>query len=168
MPEKYSTAQSKVKSRGILRPFIPAAWREALLADLSGPELEVLLAYLTHANGDDLAWPSLRSLSKTTGYGINAVKKARRLLTGRGLLAPVEQERKAGQFSRKVFRVYYTVDHKERHGTAALSTVAPLTVAPSNVGHKECQEGSPSEGLPLKGKPREKERSASPRYDSPH
>jgi hypothetical protein len=154
MPEKNSTKQSSAKSSPkSARPFIPAEWREWLLADLSGPELSVYLAYWAHANGDDLAWPSLRSLSKTTGYGINALKKARRQLISKGLLIPVEQKREGGQFGRKVFRVYWssslrhsTVGHKECHGTAAHSTVAPSTV-----GHKECQEGSPSEGSPSKG-----------------
>lgn len=120
------------------------------MADLSGPELKVYLAYWAHANGDDLAWPSLRSLCKTTGYGINTVKEARRGLIAKGLLIAIKQERKGGRFGKKVFRVS-TMGHKVCPGTAAPSTVAPSAVAPSTVGHKVCQEGSPAQGSPIKG-----------------
>src|SRR5215470_16889901 len=134
MPEKNSTAQSSPASRGrSQRPFIPSLWR-SLLPSLKGAPLAVYVAYWSHANEDDLAWPSLRSLSKTTGYGLDAVKKAKRELVASGLLVGVEQGRDGGQFARKVFRAC-TVVGKPCHGTVVASTVVGSTV----VG-KPCQE----------------------------
>lgn len=98
-----------------------------------------------------LAWPSLRTLAAVTGYGINAVKEARRKLLAIGLIEPVEQERLGGRFGLKRFRAF-TVARKQAHGTVASSTVARSTVA-----RKQCQEGSPSEGFgfPRENPPRE-------------
>jgi len=148
---KYSTAQSNRKSRKKCdeQPtvFVSAAFREQCLARLKGAPLSVYLAYCSHANKEGIAWPSLLSLARSTGYGINAVKRAKQTLIEMGLLVPIEQSREGGQFGRKKFRVN-AVAPKQCHGTVAPSTVAPSTVAP-----KQCQEGSPSEGFPIEGDP---------------
>jgi Helix-turn-helix domain len=145
---KNFTRQSESASRENRADlFVSARFRTEELRELKGPALSVLLAYRSHANAQGFAWPSLGALAKTTGYGINAVKAARRKLIATGYLIPVEQMRDGGEFGRKVFKVS-TVGHKQCHGTAALSTVAPSTV-----GHKQCQEGSPAQGFPVKGNP---------------
>jgi hypothetical protein len=146
------TEQSRKKSRErcndpIVFVSCSSGFREQYLAQLKGAPLSVYLAYKSYANREGFAWPSLQSLARSTGYGINAVKRAKQILIEMGLLTPIEQSREGGQFGRKKFRVN-TVALKQDHGTVAPSTVAPSTVAP-----KQCQEGSPSEGFPIKGNP---------------
>jgi hypothetical protein len=147
---KNFTQQSKLKSsekhdEPII--FVSSAFREQHLAQLKGVPLSIHLAYKSYANKEGIAWPSLRTLARVTGYGINAVKGGKRVLIEMGLLTPTEQGRKGGRFELKKFRVN-TVALKQVHGTVAPSTVAPLTVA-----RKQCQEGSPSEGIPTEGDP---------------
>jgi Helix-turn-helix domain len=150
---KNFTRQSESASRESKTDlFVSARFRTEELRELKGPALSVLLAYRSHANAQGVAWPSLGALAKTTGYGINAIKAARRKLISSGYLIPVEQMREGGKFGRKFFKVS-TVGHKQCHGTAALSTVALSIVAPSTVGHKQCQEGSPAQGSPAQGFP---------------
>jgi hypothetical protein len=161
-PQGNSTSRTNAR-----RPFIPAEWRQGLIHDLKGAPLSVYLAYCSHANKQDLAWPSLGALEKSTGYGLNALKEARRKLVEMGLLIPLEQHRKSGQFGQKVFRVAFTVGQKECHGTVAPFTVARPTVARPAVGHKECQEGSPAQGSPIQREDRESEGSASPIRKAP-
>lgn len=110
--------------------FVSAAFREQCLAQLKGAPLSVYLAYQSYANKEGIAWPSLRSLAKFTGYGINAVKRARKALVEMGFLDPIKQDREGGQFGRKKFRV-------------------------NTVPAKQCQEGSPSEGFPSEGFPKQ-------------
>jgi len=141
--------------------FVSSAFREQNLAYLKGAPLSVYLAYKSYADKERMiAWPSLKTLSMATGYGINAVKAARRLLLKLGLLTQIEQSREGGRYGWKKFRVN-TVALKQAHGTVAPSTVAPPTVAPCTVARKQCQEGFPSEGFPPKeGNPAEAEESA--------
>lgn len=150
-------AQSDVRSSKKRDPivFISSAFREQLLAPLKGAPLSIYLAYKSYANNEGIAWPSLRSVARATGYGINAVKRGKLILMEMGLLTPLEQSREGGQFGRKKFRVN-AVAPIQAHGTVAPSTVAPSTVAP-----KQCQEGSPSKGFPEReGYPVEAEESA--------
>lgn len=147
---KYSTRQSKQKSSEKYDApiiFVSSGFRERPLAQLKGAPLSVYLAYKSYANKEGLAWPSLGTLARVTGYGINAVKRSKQTLIEMCLLTPIEQSRDGGQFGRKKFRVN-TVAPKQDRGTVAPSTVAPSTVAP-----KQCQEGSPSEGFPIEGYP---------------
>lgn len=146
-PQSCKKSSKRCDDQPIL--FVSAAFREQCLAQLKGAPLSVYLAYQSYANKEGIAWPSLRSLAKFTGYGINAVKRARKALVEMGFLDPIKQDREGGQFGRKKFRVN-TVPPKQCHGTVAPSTVAPSTVAP-----KQCQEGSPSEGFPSEGFPKQ-------------
>jgi hypothetical protein len=140
---RAETSSSSRKNASQL--FVGREYRENLISVLKGAPLSVHLAYQSFANREGLAWPSLRKLVKVSGYGINAVKEARRKLLSLGLLEPVEQEREGGRFGLKRFRVF-TVARNPSHGTVAPSTVARCTVA-----RKQCQEGSPSEGSPKEG-----------------
>lgn len=133
--------------------FVPASFRTELLSELKGAPVSVYLAYCSYANKDGLAWPSLRTLEAVTGYGINAVKDARRYLVTMGLLVAAEQSRAGGRFGRKDFQIC-TVAQKQCHGTVASPTVAPSTVARCTVARKQCQEGSPSEGVAFEGSPK--------------
>lgn len=83
-------------------PFIPIWLREGLRG-LRGAPLSVLLVYISRADKRGFAWPSLGLLMKETGYGQKAVKQARALLVGMGLLVSIGQERKSGKFGRKIF-----------------------------------------------------------------
>lgn len=136
---KNFTPQSSGKSSGkrsfARSLFVPSEFRKGFLSELKGAPLSVLCAYQSYANREGLAWPSLRTLARDTGYGINAVKAARRKLIDLGLLIPVDQSREAGRFCSKQFQVC-TVVRKQCHGTVASSTVA----------RKQCHEVSPSEG----------------------
>jgi hypothetical protein len=155
--------------------FVPSEFREQQLADLKGSPLSVLLAYKSYANKDGVAWPSLRTLAKVTGYGIDAVKAARKKLVETGRLIPVEQNREHGKFGRKQFIVRtvggfsnhgmlvpkstddgLTVAGKSTHGTVGESTVDGSTVVGSTVDGQQHQEVTPSEGgafeVPPKGK----------------
>lgn len=85
-----------------LPAFIPA-WLREKLRELRGAPLSVFLVYASRADKRGLAWPSLGGLGNETRYGQKAVKQARALLVGMGLLIPVGQERKGGQFGRKLF-----------------------------------------------------------------
>jgi len=145
MTANKSTAAEETEAKYSL--FVPAQFRESTLRELKGAPLSVYLAYKSYANKLSIAWPSLRTLAAVTGYGVNAVKDARKRLVQMGLLVPVEQERVDGKFGLKRFYVC-TVARKQAHGTVASSTVAPCTVA-----RKQCQEGSPSEGSPSEGYP---------------
>lgn len=88
------------------RIFIPGWVRDGLLAQLKGAPLAVYLAYLSFANKEDHAWPSVKSLCKVTGYGADAVKEARRALIGASFITRIGQERGPGKrFGRTVFRV---------------------------------------------------------------
>ena len=64
--------------------FVSSAFREQHLAQLKGAPLSVYLAYKSYANKEGIAWPSLQSLARVTGYGINAVKRAKQILLGDG------------------------------------------------------------------------------------
>jgi hypothetical protein len=142
---EQSSQKSSKKSDDAPIVFVSSAFREQHLAQLKGAPLSIYMAYKSYANKEGIAWPSLRTLARVTGYGINAVKSGKRVLIEMGLLTPIEQSRKGGQFEHKKFRVN-TVARKQVHGA-----VAPSTVAPSTVARKQCQEGSPSEGFPIEG-----------------
>lgn len=152
MKENKASATSP-SSPTARRLFVPSSFRTELLSDLKGAPLSVYLAYHSYANKDGLAWPSLRTLAAVTGYGINAVKAARRYLVTMGLLVAAEQSRPGGRFGRKDFQIC-TVARKQAHGTVASSTVAPSTVARCTVARKQCQEGSPFEGVAFEGSPK--------------
>ena len=102
---------------------------------MKGAPLSVFCAYLSHVGKSKLAWPSLKSLAASTGYGVNCIKLARRKLVALGLLVPMEQLRPGGRFGRKNFLVV-TATPETAHGTVARKTVAPSTAA-----RTQCQEG---------------------------
>lgn len=168
MPEKYDKVLHYAESSGNLRrPFIPA-WVREILPKLKGAPLAVLISYWSHANKEGLAWPSIGTLVRETGYGRNTAKEARKILVTLGLLIPAEQRRTTvGRYERKPFYTH-TAAQKVDHGTVAQSTVAHFTGARSTVAQKVGQEGSQSEGSPNKKRePRKKEGSASPRSGAP-
>lgn len=122
--------------RKSLKCFIPGSLRESgLLREMKGAPLSVFCAYLSHVGTSRLAWPSLKSLAASTGYGVNCIKLARRKLVALGLLVPMEQLRPGGRYGRKNFLVVTVAPEKAR-GTAARRTVAPSTAA-----RTQCQEG---------------------------
>jgi hypothetical protein len=140
--------KGKVSDRPALPLFIPG-WFRKLLPYLKGPALSVYVAYASHANRDDCAYPSVRTLQRVTGLGINAAKYGRALLVGMGLLVPCGQERARGKFGKKVFRVCRTPPDELKHlitTTAALTTVPLQTAIRPDAGRKERQKGFPSEG----------------------
>lgn len=85
-------------------PFIPA-WLRKILRDLKGAPISVLVAYGSFANRGGCAFPSIQTLCQVTGYGLESVKTARRVLLEKGLLSEVGQERSGGRFGRKIFRL---------------------------------------------------------------
>lgn len=85
-------------------PFIPA-WLRHRLAELRGGPISVLLAYISHADRQGFAYPSLGTLCRETGYGLQSVKQGRKLLIEAGLIVPRTQERHGGQFGRKIFQL---------------------------------------------------------------
>lgn len=156
MPEKNFSPQSTSKSRR--KPFVPS-WVREILADFKGAPVSVWIAYLSHADKDGLAWPSNKSLARTTGYSETTVKKAKKYLITRGLLCADGQSRDGGKFGRKKFR--------------AVTEGKKMDVHQMDVD-KVAQEGSPSKGSPIRlgeaepsRKPREKEGSASPSRGAP-
>jgi hypothetical protein len=86
--------------------FIPARFRDEWLKELSGSELLVFLAYVSRANKEGLAWPSIECLCRDTGLSKNTVKAAKKSLVRRGLLGKVRQEMgKLGMFGKAIVRV---------------------------------------------------------------
>jgi|SRR5271156_4700156 len=133
--------------------FVPA-WIRRCLRDLKGPALSVLMAYSSHANRAGLAYPSIWTLQRETGYGTNAVKRGRALLVGMGLLIPKGQERPQGRFGRKIFQVVCTSGVSSRPKDtpdAAPSTATPSNVSPCTAAPKQGQEGSPMKGKRVTG-----------------
>jgi hypothetical protein len=114
----------------------------SILPNLKGVRLPVLIAYWSHANKEGLAWPSIKTLVRVTGYGELAVKRGRKALVDLALLVPVEQARDAdGRWKKKVFRVS-TVVSKESHGTAGcLSYPTAGCFSHSAAVSKASQEG---------------------------
>jgi hypothetical protein len=86
------------------RSFVTSNVRAAL-PHLRNGELRVWLDYRSRANGDDLAWPSDRTVAKDTGQSFRTVRKAKRRLIELGLLEPTLQARRAGRYWIKPFRV---------------------------------------------------------------
>ena len=141
---KHSTGQSKEESREKpLRPFVPA-WVRNILPNLKGVRLAVLIAYWSRANKDGLAWPSIQTLARDTGYGELAVKRGRKALVEMGFLLPVEQYRDTnGRWKKKVFRVC-TMVSKASYGTAGcFSSSTAGFFSHSTAVSKESQEGIP-------------------------
>jgi DNA-binding transcriptional MocR family regulator len=170
MPEKNFSPQSTSKSRR--KPFVPS-WVREILADLKGAPVSVWIAYLSHADKDGLAWPSNKSLARTTGYSETTVKKAKKYLIARGLLCADGQSRNGGKFGRKKFRAV-TEGKKLDHGTEGKFTEGKKMDVDQMDVDKVAQEGSPSKGSPIRlgeaepsTEPREKEGSASPRRGAP-
>jgi len=100
-----TTPASIVIPPGASAPFVPAWFRDKALRRLSGSELKVLLVYISRANKRGEAFPSIGSLCADTALGVNCVKRARAALGAMGLLVELEQQRHAGKFSRKSFRL---------------------------------------------------------------
>jgi len=159
MPEKNFSPQSTSKSRR--KPFVPS-WVREILADVKGAPVSVWIAYLSHADKDGLAWPSNKSLARTTGYSETTVKKAKKCLIAHGLLCADGQSRDGGKFGRKKFRAV-TEGKKLDHGTEGKFTEGKKMDVHQMDVDKVAQEGSPSKGSPIQREPREKEGSASPR-----
>ena len=156
-------SQERIRSReDSVACFIPGSLRESgLLREMKGAPLSVFCAYLSHVGKNKLAWPSLKSLAASTGYGVNCLKLARRKLVELGLLIPVEQLRPAGRFGRKNFRVVTVVPNSAR------DNVAQKTVAPPTAAQKQGQEGrTSSKDLPV-GKITSERRTASSYCERP-
>jgi hypothetical protein len=164
MTEKHSTLQSGEQStRKPPHPCIPA-WVREILPKLKGAPVAVLVAYWSRANKDGFAWPSIETLSRDTGYGELAVKRAKKVLIGIGLLVPVQQHRDTdGRYKKKVFRVCTEVS-KASHGTGVcFSYPTAGYFSHPTVVSKAYQEGVPYEGYP-KGR---SSGSASPHRSAP-
>jgi hypothetical protein len=155
MRRKHITSVSSIQDVEPTKlPLFVPSWVRGILALLRGAPISVLLAYASHADRDGLAFPSIGTLCRETGYGINSVKKGRALLIGMGMLIPLRQERERGQFGRKIFQVAWKASASSQGwGTsaAARSTEAPFIVDPSTAARKQCQEGSPTKGSSIKG-----------------
>lgn len=108
---------------GDLPLFIPA-WVREILPELKGPALSILVAYASHADRKGVAYPSLNTLRRETGYGDVSVKKGRRQLVKRGLLVSQGQSRGSqGQWGRKVFRMGWLL-------AKPLDSFCPTDIAP--------------------------------------
>jgi hypothetical protein len=81
--------------------LVPFSLRERL-HELRGVELHVWLAYFLHSNRDRIAWPSLETLKKETGYHEDIVSGARNRLRRKGWLSKVSENQprqKGGRFA---------------------------------------------------------------------
>ncbi len=90
--------KEKNQQGGKLTPF---SLRERL-HELRGVELHVWLAYFLHSNRDRIAWPSLETLKKETGYHEDIVSGARNRLRRKGWLSKVSENQprqKGGRFA---------------------------------------------------------------------
>lgn len=65
--------------------------------------LAVLWVYISHADKNGMAWPSIETLVWKTGFEKKAVKRARARLLYWGFLKPYRQQRKGGKSGRAVF-----------------------------------------------------------------
>lgn len=97
-------------------------------------EWAILSLYISHANKEARAWPSLRSLQGGRGKGKNTVAAAKAGLVKLGILVPERQARPGGKFGRKPFRVdfgaMFTVAQKlGSGGTDTQKTVTQKTDA---------------------------------------
>lgn len=95
---------SKKQTRGSVLPLFVPAWIRPHLPQLKGGPLSVLVCYASHADRNGIAFPSLMTLRRETGYGHGSVKRARKLLARVGLLKPLRQARSSsGQWGRKCY-----------------------------------------------------------------
>lgn len=142
---EHESREQTCSREGSLSCFIPGSFRASgLLREMKGAALSVYCAYVSRVGKKKVAWPSLKSLAASTGYGVNCIKSARRRLVELELLIPIEQLRPGGRFGRKNFLVV-TEAPKTAQGTVVRKTVAPRTAA-----RKQDQEGnSSSRGLPV-------------------
>jgi hypothetical protein len=86
--------------------FVPATFRDVHVKKLKGAALAVFLIYVSRANKERVAWPSIGGLARDTGLSPNSVKKARRFLMENGYLEEFTQDRgDSGAFGKKKFRV---------------------------------------------------------------
>src|SRR5271169_682128 len=92
LPPEHESRERIGSRKKPLQCFIPGWLRESgLLREMRGAPLSVYCAYLSHVGKRRLAWPSLKSLAASTGYGVNCIKSARRKLVELGLLIPTKQ-----------------------------------------------------------------------------
>lgn len=115
-------------------PYIPSWFLKKFLSQVKGAALAVLIAYMSRADTDGWAFPSVGCLCKDTSYGRKAVKAGRKQLVDLGILIPGRQERKGGQYGKKYFRLAWKaipsqpqVDESE---TEHDLTEVPSTVVP--------------------------------------
>ena len=108
--DKHSTKEG-ADSRPVLEipvgakfPFVPR-WLRDFVKNLSGAELTVLVIYISRADKDGTAYPSIGCLREDTGLGINSVKAARTSLVKMGFLKEIGQERNGGEFGKKRFKL---------------------------------------------------------------
>ena len=66
----------------------------------------------TYANWEKRAWPSLKTLRRITGLGINRLKSARAELVKRGYLKRVQGREQRGRFGSTVYEVSTKILHK--------------------------------------------------------
>jgi hypothetical protein len=152
-----STDPHKTSLRSLitLPPFIPAWFRE-FLPLLRGAPISVLLVYASRADRQGYAYPSLDTLQRDSGYGVNCVKEARSLLVGMNLLIPCRQERRGGKFGRKIFQMAWKASPMSRvkssvHSAEVSSSVVPRTDERLTAAQKPAQKGVPVKGNPSKG-----------------
>ena len=120
--------------------FVPA-WLREKLALLKGAPISVLVAYASHADRAGFAFPSIMTLRRETGYGINAVKQGRALLVGMGLLIPRNQERKQGKFGRKIFQVAWKASDSWKSQCAPARSTLDRSTARHTAAHRSTETG---------------------------
>jgi hypothetical protein len=101
-----------------LNLFVPP-WLRDFLPSLKGAALSIYLSYASRADKESHAGPSVALLCKESGYGERAVRSARALLIGMGLLHPVNQTRQGGRFDTQIFKIILNKPEENLCGSAA-------------------------------------------------
>jgi len=96
------------------------------LHELSGAEIKIWVAYLTHANADNIAWPGLETLQKETGLSEDWISQSRGTLSEKGWLVRSDDERKSGRFGSPRFQPVIPSEHHTKESPVRRESGAEL------------------------------------------
>jgi hypothetical protein len=147
-----ATGRPQLRVRTDLQLFVPA-WLCDFLPSLKGAALPIFVSYVSKADKESYASPSVALLSKESGYGEGAVRSARALLIGMGLLHPIDQKRQKGRYDTQIFKVALNRPEENLHGAATTVRHLPhggesgAVLQTSTTTTDYANEGSPDESL---------------------
>jgi hypothetical protein len=131
MNNNRTDAAKRTGENGDIFVKLPVRIRNRL-HELSGAEIKIWIAYLTHANTDNIAWPSLETLQKETGLSEDWISQSRSTLTEKGWFVRCGSEKKSGRFGSPRYQPVIPSEHHAKESPARRESGPEIVRAEEN------------------------------------